>query len=326
MQGRHSIAKLLRAPWNFEFDYDGHPGNVPVIFTAPYTATRPAIGIPDPQTAVDAEALQAVPPLGVSPVLAKMIPVPMGATVAVYFPIVQRPGVLVEEPPIVYAWRTVFRMRTVADYLRRKKHRVAWSIPLTRFGSADTRTGHPPNRVVSITGPRVVRPASGETIVYNRTEPNIAQSAPFLSRIANDTVMIPRTDHEITMSPIYPGSYLDADPATIRTLDYEQGERDPGQTPHVELGFYQQGPFHLCKFLKCLGDEMAVECYKYAYIADGTYQPRDWSFLDGAGDLDNTAEDFQFSLLLGMGATALAVPGIPPVDTGVRFLIGSFPQ
>ena len=330
MHARPGIAKLLRAPWNFEVDYDNVEGDTPILFTGPYSTTIPAPGVPDVFTALDQEAAQLIPPPGISPLLAKMMPVPMGSTLLFMFPIVQdsTPN-RIAPTTIAYVWRAIFRMRTVADFQRRKQNRVPWSIPLSRFGSPDTRGGHPPNRAnTPVAGARVVRPACSESVIFNRSAPGPQEDAPFFGLISSDAVRIPLTHNFTTVSPRYPGSALAPQLNTVPTLDYEQGERDPALFPPSQYGGFRGGPFHLPKFLKCVGNEVAVECFKVEVDSQtgAVIGPADWQFgIDPMTYLPSQqAPDFQFSLLLGIGAKSL--PGNPPIDTGVRVLSGAFPQ
>lgn len=328
MSARPGIAKLLRAPWNFEVDYDTQPGDRPILFTNPYTRNRPALGVADTWTALDTEAQMNPPPAGVSPLLARMMPVPMGSTAMMILPVVQRSESYV--PPLgsqwAYVWRTVFRLRAVADYQRRKKARVPWSIPVSRMGTQDTRVGHPPNRDnVPVAGTRTVRPSLVESIIYNRSLPVPQEEAPYFGTLLSDGVKILYNAISTTYTPFYPGWASDAHPAAIHTLDYEQGERDPAAFSGGS-GF-RTGSFHVPKFIKCVGNELAVECYKVQVnLKTGALEGfRNWDFGLAGNIPQPNSEDFDFSLLLGIGALGLAAPGTPPVDTGVRVMTGYIP-
>lgn len=336
MSARPGIAKLLRAPWNFEMDYDGVSGDTPILFTGPANPTRPAPGVPDVITGLDPEALQNPPPAGVSPLLARMMPVPIGSTMLFLFPIVQDGNNGAQTGPAwVYVWRAVFRFRTLGDFIRRKRHRVGWTIPLTRFGAQDTRGGHPPNRTTPVAGARVVRPACSEAIVYNRSAPVPSESSPYFGLLASDAVRIPYTTDFVTKVPLYPGASTDQTVGVIRTMDYEQGERDPLSIP-ATISNPRLGPSHLPKFLKCVGNEVAVECFKYEVDrATGAIMgARAWDF--GVSPMTHRptpgTEDFDFSVLLGIGALSTGDPETPnviptpPSDTGVRIISGDFPQ
>lgn len=331
MSARPGIAKLLRAPWNFEMDYDGVSGDTPILFTGPANPTRPAPGVPDVITGLDPEALQNPPPAGVSPLLARMMPVPIGSTMLFLFPIVQDGNNGAQTGPAwVYVWRAVFRFRTLGDYIRRKRNRVGWTIPLTRFGARDTRAGHPPNRTTPVAGERVVRPGCTEAVVYNRSAPSPGEASPYFGLLASDAVRIPYTTDFVTKAALYPGVSIDATIDKIRTLDYEQGERDPSTIPAL-ITQPRIGPSHLPKFLKCVGNEVAVECYKYEVdrATGAIIGHRDWQFTVDAGTHLPTpgAEDFDFSVLLGIGGLGIPeTPKPPPSDTGVRIISGDFPQ
>ena len=327
MSARPGLVKLLRAPWNFEMDYDGKPGDRPILFTNPYTRNRPAPGIPDVWTALDPEAQMSTPPAGVSPLLARMMPVPMGSTAMMLFPMVQRTeNRTLSDIRWAYMWRVIFRLRAVADYQRRKKARVPWSIPVSRMGTTDTRFGHPPNRTIAVGGQRTVRPAMIESIIYNRAEPVPQEEAPYAASLYSDAVKIPYDSIQITYTPYYPGYTLDHTGLAIDTLDYEQGERNPAL--FTGQNGFRTGAFHLPKFMKCTGNEMCVECFKVQIdkSTGAILGFRDWDFkLDASNVPQTDSEDYDFSLLLGIGSLALANSPTPPVDTGVRVMTGYIP-
>jgi len=320
-----SIARLLRAPWNFEEDYAGKAGNVPILFTHPFATKIPAAGTADTYTAVDEEARQSPPPAGVSPVLAKFSPVPIGSTACLYYPIVRayegEGGTFPEG--FGYVWRVVFRMRSVADYTRRKMHRLPFSIGVSRYGAADTRAGVVYDRpTVSVAGPRFVRPATIQSIIYNRGLPAPTANPPFFGTLHTDGVAIPVNQGSITSTPVYPGAGAGG-AGTINNLDYEQGEYDPGVTIGAQTPV--AGASHVQIFQKCLGNEIAVECFKYNLDSSGTpFTPRSWDFVfDGDGNVVG-GEDQAFSVLLGVGARGQSKT--PPIDTGVRLTMGAWPR
>jgi hypothetical protein len=319
-----SIARLLRAPWNFEEDYTGKAGNVPILFTHPFATTIPAAGTPDVYTAVDEEASQNPPPTGVSPVLAKFSSVPIGSTACLYYPIVrayERDGSIPEG--FAYVWRIVFRLRSVADYTRRKRFRLPYSIGISRFGAADNRAGVAFDRPnVAIAGPRYVRPATMQSIIYNRGMPSPTANPPFFGTLHSDAVAIPVNSGSITETPVYPGAGAGG-AGTVNNLDYEQGEYDPSVTIGAQAEV--AGASHIQVFQKCLGNEVAVECFKYNLDESGTpYTPRPWEFtFDGNGNVV-AGEDQAFSVLLGVGARGQSKT--PPKDTGVRLTMGAWPR
>lgn len=326
MSARPGLVKLLRAPWNFEVDYDGQPGNFPILFTNPYTRARPALGVPDTWTALDTEAQMATPPAGVSPLLARMMPVPLGSTVMALFPVVERAqSFTLSDIRWAYIWRAVFRLRAIADYQRRKKSRVPWSIPVSRMGTNDTRLGHPPNRTVAVAGQRTVRPALMESIIYNRAEPTPAEEAPYAGSLYSDAVKIPYDVIQTTLTPFYPGWASDVDPLAIHLLDYEQGERNPAL--FIGANGFRAGASHLPKFLKCTGNEVCIECFKVQIdkSTGAILGFRDWDFALAGNVPQPAGEDFDFSMLLGIGTLGLASPSNPPVDTGVRVMTGYIP-
>jgi len=169
-----------------------------------------------------------------------------------------------------------------------------------------------------------VRQACSEAVIYNRSEPDPTSSPPFFGTIFSDASAIPTTNTNVTKSPFYPGFQGVPSGSWATSLDYEQGERDPGAYGGgLGQDGFDAGPFHLPKFLKCVGNEMCVECFKYNLdTSTGRITgPRDWQFkVDD--DFNVTAEDYYFSLLLGVGARV--VNKAIPADTGVRVITGEF--
>ena len=328
-----TVAKVLRAPWNFEEDYaTGVTGNVPIFFTHPFTTPALPAGTPDYNGAVDPEAVQATPPSGISPVLAKFVPCAMGSTMWLSFPIINGPSPAVLPSCFAYVWRVIFRLRTVADYNRRKKHRVPFSIPLSRVGAPDTRDNvvvGRPTLNLSTHPERVVRPASMESAIYNRTKPFAGEAPPYFSMLVGDAVAIPANAPSTTAPARYPGiQHAPAGPKLYcPALDYEQGERDPNSVNRQSTA----SASHVARFMKCQGNEFAVECFKYNIntLTGQTTSPRDWDFtFNGSGKVIG-GEDYNFSLLLGVGARGLApVNGyqpVPSIETGVRVIEGTSP-
>jgi hypothetical protein len=179
-----------------------------------------------------------------------------------------------------------------------------------------------------VAGTRVVRPGCTEAVIYNRSAPAPAEAAPYFGLIATDAVRIPFTVDSVSKLPVYPGASLDNSVGVIKTLDYEQGERDPNSVP-LSLNLTRRlGPSHLPKFLKCVGNEVAIECYKYEIdsTTGAIIGPRAWEFLvDPVTHLpDPSCEDFYFSRLLGIAGAG--IEETPPSDTGVRLITGDFPQ
>lgn len=331
-----SVAKLLRPAWNFEEDYADItgvnpalvPGSTPIFFTHPFTKPIPPIGTPDYSGVIDPEALQGSPPAGISPVLAKFVPCALGSTMLLSYPIID--CLSSAAVGFAYVWRVVFRLRTVADYQRRKKARVRYSIGLSRFGIGDTRNevvvGRPTLNV-GIPGTRLVRPCSMESAIYNRTEPWPGEQPPYFSTIFGDAVAIPANFPSITQTAVYPGATNAGvhAPQYVQHMDYEQGERDPGLVqPDGSYMYTSAG--HVARFIKCQGDEFAVECFKYNIdtLTGYTTSQRPWNFtFNGSGQV-NGGEDFKFSVLLGVGSRFLA-QGVPSFDTGVRVIEGTSP-
>lgn len=323
MSAKTSIARLLRAPWNFEEDYFEAEGNIPILFTSPFNPAILPAGTPDTITALDAEAGLQNPPAGISPLLARFSPSPIGATACFYFPIVRLNHL--EINPVIdtgwaYVWRVIHRFRNVADFIRRKRSRVPYSIGVSRLGADDTRPGTVFDRPnLNVAGPRYIRTATAESIIYNRPLPSPQANPPFFGTLHADAVAIPVSTNNITPTPIYPGSGA----GVPQYVDYEQGEYDPGSA--VVGDGATAGASHVGKFVKCEGNEIAVECYKFNLETSGDpYTPRQWDFqFDGNGNVV-AGEDLPFSILLGVGARGLGKT--PPIDTGVRMVVGTWPR
>jgi hypothetical protein len=331
------IEKLLRPAWNFELDYDGVSGATPLLFTWPPAANRPALGVAD-YSVLNDEARQTTPPVGVSPTLAKFVPIPFGSTMIVQFPFVPsvRP---VPTEEWAYVWKIVWRTRSAADYVGTRKRR-AYQIGKTKFGAVDSRTSAVPDArgITSVGGDRYVIPGASEAAIYGRGEPNIndVTSGPVTSGLLQDAVAIPTSLNMQTQSPLYPGQVNFAGPGFVREMDYQQGIFDP-DFPNISNvedpdAFNTVTTSHYSKWIKSQGTEFAVECYKFEYARPTdlqTYTPRDWNF-DIGGEEPNLpasgSEDYPFSVMFGIGSLLSTVARQPPIDTGVRVMFGSSPK
>ena len=163
----NTVEKVLRPPWNFEWDYNGKNGDSPVLFTWPagpvpsMMGQKPTVVMPD-YSVLDQEARLAAPPMGISPMLAKFVPAQLGSTLLLLLPVV--PALASQAgASFVYIWRVIFRQRSAADYNRDVNRGLPYSVPKTSLGSVDTRTGVVPGRPnLQIGGPRYIIPASAE--------------------------------------------------------------------------------------------------------------------------------------------------------------------
>jgi len=343
------IERVLRPQWRFEELYTPDPaspsisGSVPILFTYPPNPVIPAFGVPD-MSVVDPEASKNPPPPGISPILAKFVPCSIGSTMLIMFPIVPR---VVDEATIVqryaYVWRVVFRLRNAGDYTRRRA-RAPFAIGKANVGSTDTRTYTLPDRptLAPFAGPRLVIPALTESQIFagnpNQDEgllnilpdqidaPNQERN-PIFGYLYSDSVAIPADNLITSFTALYP-----AQPVNLATpripMDYQQGIFDPGIGIFSDptSGFVPSGPTHLPKFVKCLGNEFAVECFKYNLLDTGDvnyHSPRAWDFVyDQQGQVYG-GQDMGFSFMFGLAAVGFNQP--PPIDTGVRCLQGAFP-
>jgi hypothetical protein len=279
---------------------------------------------------VDTEALKAAPPDGICPVLAKFAPVPKGATMLALIPFVPKPVAVTEN--WFYLWRIVFRTRSAGDYLRRPDLGRAYGIGVARHGAADSRTLLVPGRgTLTLAGERFVLPSVSEGQVYQRAEPDMGSlTGPMSSVLLTDGAKVPTHLSALASSPIYPGAGA-LNPAVYATaLEYQQGVFDPdfpGVTGEVNT-FNPVTATHFPKWLKSLGTEFAIECYKFNYeVADDvqTYTARTWDFLNLAGTaVSPTSEDYGFSVMFGVGAEVANKAA--PEDTGVRVYTGTAPE
>lgn len=316
---------LLRPPWNFEIDYDGQGGDVPILFTYPMlpTAKRPAYLVPD-YTALDEEAFAGA--AGTSPILAKFVPVPLGTSMLFLFPWVARD---IDEEAlvnIVYVWRILWRWRSTGSYVNVSAgNRKQYVIPRTSFGIPDTRVGTDPRTGNPVTGNRYVLPSGVESAVYAKTEPYMVnEQGPVFGSILPDAVSIPNSPGMATTTARMPGANA-AGPGDITRMDYSQGIID--RAAEEEL-LTNKEFFHIAKWIKSIGTEFAVECYKYEYDDPqnpATYTPRDWNFnVDANGVPVDPCEDFYFSVLFGIGTDTN--PAYEPSSyTGVRVIWGTAP-
>jgi hypothetical protein len=332
MSAKTSISKLLRCPWNFEHDYKNATGDRPILFTYPFTEKALPPGVPDIFTALDPEAAAVSPPRGISPLLAKFCPVPIGATAAIYYPVVRAipPGGMFtpgagENVGWGYVWRVVFRLRSVIDYTRRKLDRIPFSIGESARGQNDTRPQKIPGRPnLTLAGERSVRPSSMTGLIFNPAPPDPNSPLPIFGYLYPDAVAIP-AGNDFTECPIYPGSAgLDkADWATI--LDYEQGITDPELTTGGIRTTKRSASSNISKFHKIMGNEIAIECFKYNFETGGIpLSPRDWDFEIDENGVVVGGEDFGFSLLLGSASRFYGRE--PTADTGVRMIVGQWPE
>lgn len=332
------IEKLLRPAWNFELDYDGASGAVPIFFTWPPATTRPALGVAD-YSVIDEEARLTQVAAGISPTLAKFVSVPAGSSMLVQFPFV--PKTAIQAGQWAYVWRIIWRTRSAANFVNNKRRRKPYQIGKTTFGAPDSRTAAVPDTrgISSIAGQRYVVPGSSESAIYGRGEPNPFQinSGPVASSMFQDAVAIPVSPKVLTVSPLYPGQVNFVGPGYVRYMDYQQGVFDP-EFPGISNPEVQETTFnpatvsHMSKWIKSQGTEFAVECYKFEYIDPNnaqTYTPRDWEFDVGGVEpnLPNpVSEDYAFSVMFGIGALVNTVNRLPPTDTGVRVMAGTAPE
>jgi len=341
------LERLLRPAWNFELDYDLQSGYNPILFTWPTPAVPLAPGVPD-LSVLDDEARANPPPNGISPVLAKFVPVSCGSTMLFFIPIVpaQLAAPLTKDKPRfgdpgdaqwMYVWRIIFRWRSAADWVRDKRRRKPYQIGKTTLAAADTRATTVAVRNIPVAGQRYLIPVTGEAVIYGKPEENMFRVTPDVypppyGTILPDGAGVPATYTMIGHAPFYPGISLS--PGAEYEMDYQQGVLDPnfpGITPGIDgAGFRPQQATHLTKWIKSAGNEYAVEVYKFNYTdpsATQTFTPRAWDFdVDPVSHLpQSTGEDYPFSVMFGIGGLTAVPVRTPSPYTGVRVVSGLAP-
>ena len=346
--------QLLRPAWNFEQDYDGAAGQIPILFTWPTPEAPLAPGVPD-LSVLDDEARANPPPDGISPVLAKFVPVACGSTMLFFIPIVpaslsapevsgpvggNQPDVGEGDPvgpQWMYVWRIVFRWRSVLDWVRDKTKRKPFQMGQTALGCPDSRTELVAVRNLPVAGRRYVMPVTGEAVIYGKPEENMFRSLPLTypppyGTILPDGAGVPASFTMVSNSPLYPGASLI--PASEQEMDYQQGVLDPlfpGITPIPGgSGFRPTQATHLTKWIKSAGNEYAIEVYKFNYVDPAsaqTFTPRAWDFdVDPVTHIpQSTGEDYPFSVMFGIGGLSAIPAKSPAPHTGVRVVSGLAP-
>ena len=349
-----TLEKLLRPAWNFELDYASNlinkmpavGGDVPILFTYP-SGPRPSPGLAD-TSILDPEGKLVTPPPGVSPLLAKFVPCAIGQTQVFYFPVVPKWGLHVANSSpgeFCYVWRVVWRMRSLADYKRRKNDRLPYSVPRDTFGAQDTRWADSyvlpdrPTTLVStaaagnLPGRRIVKPGVMESAIYARSLPDPTQEvSPYHAMLMPDAVAIPSTVDILNKTARYPGTGMNyqayALGVLIPTLDMQTGifTAGPITSENLNASYPATAPMHLPKAVRCNGNEFAVECFKFNWnqgLPDFN-SPRNWDFIiDPITSLCTGGEDFMMSLMFGIGQEGrVDFPEPVTADCGVRVIAG----
>ena len=347
MSAQMGVCRIFRPYWNFEADYHGtipDGGGVctgsatPILFTFPTAAEPPTNGNPD-TSVLDLQAAKVTPPVGTSPVLAKMMPVPLGATVEVAIPAVPRGvGLSQDRPRFAYVWRVIFRNRSLAQALRGDKV-FPYSLPKSSFATPDTRPESVPFRPNTVlAGERTLIFGGAQAARLQRLSPssNGVDQSPVMADLFHDSVRIEAQATFLTGPPLYPGikAQQTADPGGnyVTRLDYSQGAFDPQAIATIDGGdtlaraWPATGINYVPFVTKAYGDEMAVECYKMQWTTNDdliTFVPRNWEFLNEEGAIDTLAEDFWFSVLFGLGADAV---GVRRPTMGALVSVGQAPE
>ena len=341
---QRTVEKVLRPPWNFEYDYDLKTGDWPILFTWPSNASPGTMGGGSPTdpdySVLDPEARLPNPPVGISPTLAKFVTATLGSTLLAFIPIVPVPESQ-SGTSFVYLWRFVFRQRSLADSNRNRKQRpVPYSVSKSSYGTRDTRSKAVPARPnLTIGGPRYVIPASVESLIFGRDEQHALGSEgqglssslnrpmPAPSDLLPEAVSIGTYGGLTANTAIYPGTGSGEYSVPIG-MDYQQGILDPANFTRSQ--FNATAPTCLPKFVRCLGDEYAIEVFKYVYAPQDNRMiittPDKWNFLAN-GEIDPSTPDYNFSVMFGSAlrsAQALAAGQLPPTNVGVRVVGGLF--
>jgi hypothetical protein len=140
------VVRILRPYAGFEAVYGGLATTVAVAFTQGGQPLDPLAGQP-----------------GYSPTLLRGLPVPVGARILIWFPII----FTTTAPRIPYAYSVAFRYRSVFDY---RQNRGPWHYAKQAAGVPDTTA--PPGKQV-----RVVKPATWATKEFVQAEPAINEPA-----------------------------------------------------------------------------------------------------------------------------------------------------
>lgn len=209
------IARILRPYAGFDAasgagSYQGKPSETPIMLTEGGQALDEQAGQP-----------------GYSPVLVRGLPVPYGARVTIWVPLVA--PVLESTGPTGYVWGVVWRLRNTFDFRQR---RIPYHYPKQAAG------------VPFMGGERVVIPAASQSVVYNQSEPSTA----FLPAVQTCYAEAIQFQYSLNLlAPLTPsGSY-----GTI-----EQGLINTNPTVEALSTTYQVAE------LQALGDEMLIGLYR----------------------------------------------------------------
>lgn len=139
-----SMARILRPYANFETDYQGQDGFIPIMLTEEGQPLDDLAGEP-----------------GYSPLLVRGMKVPLGARVLLWLPKVMYLDETLGEI-LPYAYTFSWRLRNVFDY---RETRTPFHFPSQAPGAPGVE-GVPP-----VVAPRVVVPAANHSIIYNSAAP-----------------------------------------------------------------------------------------------------------------------------------------------------------
>jgi hypothetical protein len=276
-----SLIFTLRPYPNFEADYQGQFGQVPVMFTDQGEPRDPQAG-----------------KAGYSPNLVKGLSVPMGSRVLVWLPLSGEPTVFGLSE--IYNWTFIWRIRSVADF---RLARMAYHYPKQGPGVVTTAPDVSP-------GPRFIIPASIQSVVYQDPGPIVSVPTPppsgeppltqqAAARVVTECFQPQRVVGTFALTssmlnPFVPGG---------ATGIIEQGISDSFSSIFADHGL----PIFMPVDVTALGDELLIACTKGTgnLVQNGS---ANWDF-------NTAAFDEPFSLFFGQDGTPAAQTPIP--DLGV---------
>lgn len=213
---------------NFEDIYQGVSAGTPIMLTEGGEALDSLAGRP-----------------GYAPNLARGLPVPLGARTVLWIPKISwvDPGATSGFNGYIYSF--TWRLRNVFDY-RNKEDRPHYHLGRQTPGINDT-TVVPPS-------PRVVVPASENSVVYVQPEPGTNIVRAVQNQYSEDINAKPSASLPLPLSPV----------GGAATLAIEQGISDPAALP--------QTPSYQVHELQALGDELLIGLYRVTNTGEANYQ------------------------------------------------------
>lgn len=290
-----TVDTIFRPFKGFEATYQGQDATIPIVFP----------GDLDPEAGKVA---------GISPYLLRGIPVPLGAKVTLWFPMVTAD--FGEGATDGYVYLLHWRLRSVADMQRAvvAGRTSTYHLKKAGFGAPDTLLApSSPNRLVI--------PSATETVIYQQSEPvavspNPAKAGSGLGNLRSELIAVP--DDGVSQLPTAGLPFLPPNSAPAFANAFPSGSTTP-------LGAFQQGvldptasvvaPYSIFRpyFTVAKGDELLISVVRDPLTT--TPSPNVWDF---------TGIDAEFSNFYG---TNTASPTHAPFeDLGVYMFTGTNPS